>query len=161
MLVILFISVFEYTYFSFKSVFEYLPHSLPWPYFHIYIIWSLQFSDSDFAGCQDSRKSTSGYIYMLVGGAVSWHSVKQTIVSSSTMDAMFVAYYEASNQGIWLKNFVIGLGIVEGIERPFKIYCDNKSTILYFNNNRSSLSQNILTSSSSLSRKGFKVINCL
>ena len=38
MLVILFISVFEYTYFCFKSVFEYLPHSLPWPYFHIYII---------------------------------------------------------------------------------------------------------------------------
>ena len=98
----------------------------------------IRFSDSNFAGCQDSRKSTSGYIYMLVGGAISWHSVKQTIVSSSTMDAMFVAYYEASNQGIWLKNFVIGLGIVEGIERPFKIYCDNKSTILYSNNNRSS-----------------------
>ena len=37
MLVILFISVFEYTYFCFKSVFEYLLHSLPWPYFHIYI----------------------------------------------------------------------------------------------------------------------------
>ena len=37
----LFISVFEYTYFL-KSVFEYLPHSLPWPYFHIYILWSLQ-----------------------------------------------------------------------------------------------------------------------
>ena len=37
MLVILFISVFDYTYFCFKSVFEYLPHSLPWPYFHIYI----------------------------------------------------------------------------------------------------------------------------
>ena len=40
MLVKLFISVFEYTYFCFKSVFEYLPHSLPWPYFHIYIIRS-------------------------------------------------------------------------------------------------------------------------
>ena len=36
-LVMLFISVFEYTYFFFKSVFEYLLHSLPWPYFHIYI----------------------------------------------------------------------------------------------------------------------------
>ena len=41
MLVILFISVFEYTYFL-KSIFEFLPHSLPWPYFHIYILWSLQ-----------------------------------------------------------------------------------------------------------------------
>ena len=42
MLVILFISVFEYTYFCFKSVFENLLHSLPWPYFHIYTTWSQQ-----------------------------------------------------------------------------------------------------------------------
>ena len=40
MLVILFISVFEYTYFCFKSVFEYLPHSLPWPYSHIHYLVS-------------------------------------------------------------------------------------------------------------------------
>jgi len=45
------------------------------------------FSDSDFAGCQDSLKSTSGYIFMLAGGAVSWHSVKQTLIASSTMAA--------------------------------------------------------------------------
>ena len=42
MLVILFILVFEYSYFCFKLVFEYLPHSLHLPYFHIYIIWSQQ-----------------------------------------------------------------------------------------------------------------------
>ena len=42
MLVILFILVFEYAYFCFKSVFKYLPHSLPWPYVYIYIIWSQQ-----------------------------------------------------------------------------------------------------------------------
>ena len=34
------------------------------------------YSDFDFAGCQDSRRSTSGYIYMLVGGAISWKSAK-------------------------------------------------------------------------------------
>ncbi|KAL6327282.1 hypothetical protein AAG906_017839 [Vitis piasezkii] len=43
--------------------------------------------DSDFAGCLDSRRSTSGYIFMLVGGAVSWKSVKQTLIASSTMKA--------------------------------------------------------------------------
>ena len=46
MLVILFILVFEYTYFCFKSVFEYLPHLLPWLYFHIYIICSLHYVTS-------------------------------------------------------------------------------------------------------------------
>jgi len=35
-----------------------------------------RFSNSDFAGCQDSLKSTSSYIFMLASGAVSWHSVK-------------------------------------------------------------------------------------
>jgi hypothetical protein len=96
------------------------------------------YSDSDFAGCQDSRKSTSGYIYLLAGGAVSWRSAKQTLVASSTMAAEFVACYEASNQGIWLRNLVTGLRIVEGIERPLKLFCDNKSAVLYSNNNRSS-----------------------
>ncbi|KAG8489197.1 hypothetical protein CXB51_017253 [Gossypium anomalum] len=96
------------------------------------------YSDSDFAGCQDSRKSTSGYIYLLAGGAISWKSVKQTLVASSTMAAEFVACYKASNHGMWLRNFVIGLCILENVKRPLKLFCDNKSIVLYFNNNRSS-----------------------
>ncbi|RVX12033.1 Retrovirus-related Pol polyprotein from transposon TNT 1-94 [Vitis vinifera] len=96
------------------------------------------YSDSDFAGCQDSRRSTSGYIYLLAGGAISWRSAKQTLVTSSTMEAEFVVCYEASNQGIWLRNFVTGLRVLDGIERPLKIFCDNKSAVLYSNNNRSS-----------------------
>ena len=54
------------------------------------------------------------------------------------MTAKFVACYEASNHVIWLRNFVTGLRIMEGIERPLKLYCDNKSAVLYSNNNRSS-----------------------
>ena len=96
------------------------------------------YSDSDFAGCLDSRKSTSGYIFLLAGGAISWKSVKQTLVTSSTMEAEFVACYEASNQGIWLQNFLTGLQVVVGIDRPILIYCDNKAAELYSKNNRSS-----------------------
>ncbi|KAL5545114.1 hypothetical protein UlMin_008898 [Ulmus minor] len=80
------------------------------------------YSDSDFAGCQDSRRSTSGYIYLLAGGAISWRSAKQTLITSSTMDAEFVACYGASNHGIWLRNFVTGLCVLDGIERPLKIF---------------------------------------
>ncbi|KAL0453458.1 UNVERIFIED_CONTAM: Retrovirus-related Pol polyprotein from transposon TNT 1-94 [Sesamum latifolium] len=43
--------------------------------------------DSDFAGCVDSRKSTSGYIFMIASGAVSWRSAKQTLIATSTMEA--------------------------------------------------------------------------
>ena len=67
-LVILFTSVFEYTYFCFKSVFEYLPHSLPWPYFHIYIIWSQQVFDivaRDFSLVLGSRVGKFGQHHMV------------------------------------------------------------------------------------------------
>ncbi|RDX66361.1 hypothetical protein CR513_54876, partial [Mucuna pruriens] len=90
------------------------------------------YSDSDFAGCQDNKCSTYGYIYMLVGGAISWKSVKQTLIAPSTMFANFVACFEASNHGIWL------LWVVDGIKGPLKIYYDSNSVILYSNNNRSS-----------------------
>ncbi|KAL6506087.1 hypothetical protein OROHE_022616 [Orobanche hederae] len=54
------------------------------------------------------------------------------------MAAEFVTCYEASNHGIWLRNFVMGLRILENVERPLKLFCDNKSAVLYSNNNRSS-----------------------
>ena len=47
------------------------------------------YSDSDFVGCQDSRRFTLGYIYLLAEGAISWRSVKQTLIASSTMTVGF------------------------------------------------------------------------
>ena len=49
--------------------------------------WVVGFSDSDYAGCVDDKKSTFGYIFMMVEGAVSWKSIKQTLTTSSTMEA--------------------------------------------------------------------------
>ncbi|KAH1091569.1 hypothetical protein J1N35_018826, partial [Gossypium stocksii] len=96
------------------------------------------YSNSNFVGYQDSRKSTLGYIYLLDGGAISWKSVKQTLVALSTMAAEFVACNKALNHGIWLWNFVTGLRILENVKGPLKLFCDNKSAVLYSNNNRSS-----------------------
>ena len=62
----------------------------------------------------------------------------QTLVTSSTMDVEFIACFKASNHGIWMGNFVTRLLILGCIERPLKIYCANKSTDMYSNNNRSS-----------------------
>ena len=36
--------------------------------------------DIDFVGCVDSHKSTSGYIFIMASGGVSWRSVKQTLI---------------------------------------------------------------------------------
>ena len=95
------------------------------------------FSDSDFTGCQDSMSSTSGYVFLLAGGAISWKSAKQSLIASSTMAAEFYACHLASDQGIWLKNYVTGLRIVNGIEKPLLIHCDSSSAVAYANSNRS------------------------
>jgi hypothetical protein len=96
------------------------------------------YSDSDFAGDADDRKSTSGYIFTLAKGAISWKSSKQTVTASSTMYAEFVACYEASGQVTWLKKFVPGLKVVDSIEKPLKLYCDNEPAVFYAHNNKSS-----------------------
>ena len=72
--------------------------------------------DSDYARCQDIRRSTSGYIYMLARGAIYWRSTKQTVVTSSIMEADFLPCFEESNHGIWLLNFVTRLCILGGIK---------------------------------------------
>ena len=64
------------------------------------------YSDSDYAG--DDRKSMSGYVFTLAGGAISWKISKQTITASSTMYTEFVACYEATGQVNWLKNLCLG-----------------------------------------------------
>jgi hypothetical protein len=73
------------------------------------------YSDSDFAGCLDTDRSTSGYVFKLAGGAISWSSSKQTVMTSSTMYAEFIACYEAVGQAMWLKKFVPGLRVVDSI----------------------------------------------
>ncbi|XP_057994493.1 secreted RxLR effector protein 161-like [Hevea brasiliensis] len=94
------------------------------------------YSDSDFAGCVDDRKSTSGYIFMMSGGAVSWKSAKQTLIATSTMEAEYVACYEATCQAVWLKKLISGILVVESISRPLTIYCDNAPTICFSQNYR-------------------------
>ena len=95
------------------------------------------YSDSDFAGCVDSRKSTSGYIFMMAGGAISWRSAKQTLTATSTMEAEFVSCFEATSHGVWLKSFISGLRIMDSISRPLRIFCDNSAAIFMAKNNKS------------------------
>ena len=96
------------------------------------------YSDFDFSRCLDNKRSTSSYVFMLAGGVISWKSAKQTLIASSTITTEFIACYEASNHGLWLRNFLTRLHMVKGIKRRLKLYCDNNSTVLYSNNNKSS-----------------------
>jgi hypothetical protein len=58
------------------------------------------YSDSDFVGCLDTDRSTSGYVFKLAGGTISWSSCKQIVMTSSMMYAEFVACYEVVGQAM-------------------------------------------------------------
>lgn len=85
------------------------------------------YTDSDYAGDVDDRRSTSGYVFMLSGGAVSWASKKQPIVTLSTTEAEFVADAYGACQGVWLRNILEEIGAKQ--EEGTTMLCDNSSTI--------------------------------
>ncbi|RVW56198.1 Retrovirus-related Pol polyprotein from transposon TNT 1-94 [Vitis vinifera] len=94
------------------------------------------YSDSNYGGCLDSLKSTSGFVFMLTNGTISWKSEKQSITTSSTMEAEFVACFEASSHALWLRNFILGLGVVDSIAKPLRIYCDNTAVVFFSKNGK-------------------------
>ena len=85
------------------------------------------FTDSDYAGDQDDRKSTSGYAFMFGSAAISWSSKKQPIVTLSSTEAEFVAATSCACQAIWLRRILKELHFKQ--PGATKIFCDNNSTI--------------------------------
>lgn len=96
----------------------------------------IRYSNSDFTGFLDSGQSIFGYVFMLAKGFVLWKSIKQTLIAYSTMEVEFVACHKASNQRIWLRNFIRRLQIMDSIESLVKISCDNKVAKFYSKNNK-------------------------
>ncbi|XP_051117855.1 secreted RxLR effector protein 161-like [Andrographis paniculata] len=95
------------------------------------------YSDSDYVGCTDNRKSRSGYMFMLAGGAISWRSAKQSITATSTTEAECVSCFEASLHGVWLKSSISEFRVVDSISRPIKLYCDNSVAVFMAKKNKS------------------------
>lgn len=85
------------------------------------------YSDSDYAGDYDSRRSTSGYVCFLSGAAIAWSSKRQPIVTLSTTEAEFVAATACACQVVWLRRIFECIGLAQK-ERTV-INCDNMSTI--------------------------------
>ncbi|KAF7776523.1 hypothetical protein Agabi119p4_4916 [Agaricus bisporus var. burnettii] len=85
------------------------------------------YSDSSYADCVDTRKSSMGYCFSLGSGAISWNSKKQKTVSSSTTEAEYIACGEATREAVWLKNQLKERGIDP--DKAVTIFCDNNSAI--------------------------------
>ena len=115
-----------------KKVLRYLKRTKDYMliYKHVQDLQLVRYLDSDFAGYQDEKKSTTGYIFKLAGGAVSWKSEKQKSMTSSTMQAEFVACFSATTQAIWLRNLIKELTVFDFVDRSVQLYCDNKLSII-------------------------------
>ncbi|MCO5593026.1 hypothetical protein L7F22_047031 [Adiantum nelumboides] len=84
------------------------------------------YTDSDYAGDLNKRRSTSGYVFTLAGGAISWRSLLQDCIMQSTTKVEYVVANEACKEAIWLGRLVADLGIK--VEMP-ELYCDSQSVI--------------------------------
>ena len=89
------------------------------------------YSNADWGDDPDKRKFTSGYAFLLNGGAIRWCSKKQTYVEFSTMVAEYVVGSAAVHEGIWLRRFLREFGIIAHAEESVAIYCDSSVVITY------------------------------
>eukprot|EP00877_Chromochloris_zofingiensis_P012347 jgi/Chrzof1/7366/Cz02g21060.t1 len=94
------------------------------------------YCDADYAGDTDTRKSTSGYIFILHGGAIRWSSKRQATVAASTTEAEYMAAAAAVKEALWLRTLLSELQLdIDNIT----IMADNQSAIKLLRNPISSM----------------------
>jgi phosphoribosyl-AMP cyclohydrolase len=89
------------------------------------------FVDADWAGDMDRRRSTSGYVFNLFGGEISWMSKRQVVVALSTTEVEYMATTHASKEAVWLQRLCSGIGLVQ---QAVRLDCDSQSAIFLAKN---------------------------
>ena len=84
------------------------------------------YSDSDFGGDLDKKRSLSGYVFTVGGNTVSWKSSLQPVVALSTTEAEYIALTEAVKEAIWIKELLREMGFEQ---EKVSIWCDSQSAI--------------------------------
>jgi hypothetical protein len=85
------------------------------------------YSDADWAGCTETRKSTSGQLFRIGNCSISWRSRKQSIVALSTTEAEYVAMCESAQEAVWLRVLLNDIGFSQ--DSPTVIFEDNQGAI--------------------------------
>eukprot|EP00253_Pinus_taeda_P028924 PITA_28924 len=85
------------------------------------------YTDSDWAGSVDDQKSTSGYVFHMDSGAISWASKKQPIVALSIAEVEYVVATATACQAVWMRRILRSLGQEQA--KGTVIFCDNSSAI--------------------------------
>ena len=90
------------------------------------------YSDADWAGDVSQRRSTTGYVFLLCGAAVSWQSKRQKTIAQSSMEAEYMAGASTTKEGIWLIQLLTGIGSAP--PGPVVLRVDNEGAIKLANN---------------------------
>jgi len=85
------------------------------------------YSDASFAECPETRKSTTGYLFMMGKSPIIWNSSRQPIVTLSSTESEYVALCSAVTEEIWIRKFLREIGIK--LHTPTPIMVDNLSSI--------------------------------
>ena len=87
------------------------------------------YSDANWISNSYETKSTSGYVFTLGGGTITWRSARQTITARSTMKFEFVALEMAGSEAEWLKNFLANIPLGMKPTPSISMHCDCQSAI--------------------------------
>nr|GEU45593.1 hypothetical protein [Tanacetum cinerariifolium] len=78
------------------------------------------YTNAGYLSNADDLKSQTGYVFVLNEGDVDWKSTKQSIFTTSSTEAEYIAASDASKEAVWVRKFIFGLGVVPTIKEPIK-----------------------------------------
>ena len=84
------------------------------------------YCDANYAGDPDNRRSTSGFVFLSAGGAISWSSKLQPTTALSTMEAEYQAAAHAAKEALWLRKLAAAFGVPQPL---IPIWCDNQAAL--------------------------------
>ena len=92
------------------------------------------YSDADFAGNSEDRRSMGGYAIFLGTGTVAWSSKKQSIIALSSTESEYIALLEVTREILWTCRLLQDFNLI--FHDPTTIYEDNQGTIAFATNQK-------------------------
>jgi hypothetical protein len=89
------------------------------------------YCDADYGREVDTRRSTTGYVYTIAGGAFSWSSKRQPTVAASTTEAEYMAASAAAKEALWLRKLLAEMGEPVG---TVSVSCDSNGALALLHN---------------------------